>query len=185
MRLWLLRHARVRLPEGTCYGASDIAADAQATAAAARLWAERAPAQRVVHHSPLQRCEQLALALQALRPDLTLKPDPRLRELDFGDWEGRPWSAVGREAMDAWLADFAHARPGGHGESVAALMARVGAAFDDWRASERDALWITHAGVIRAVRLMAQGVRRVQTARDWPVQSVAFGQAWVLRSGKW
>jgi alpha-ribazole phosphatase len=182
MRLWLVRHARVALPEGVCYGASDVAADAQATEAAARQWAERVPPRLVVRHSPLQRCERLALSLQGLRPDLTLESDARLRELDFGGWEGRLWSAIGREAMDAWLADFAEARPGGHGESVAALMARVGAAFDDWRASERDAVWITHAGVIRAARLMAQGVRSVQVARDWPVQSVAFGEAWVLQA---
>ena len=181
MRLWLVRHARVALPEGVCYGASDVAADAQATEAAARQWAERLPPQLAVQHSPLQRCERLALSLQALRPDLTLESDARLLELDFGDWEGRPWSAVDREAMDAWLADFAHARPGRCGESVAALMARAGAAFDAWRASGRDAVWITHAGVIRAARLMAQGVRSVQVARDWPVQSVAFGEAWVLR----
>jgi len=184
MRLWLLRHARVALPEGVCYGASDVAADAQATEAAARQWAERVPPRLAVQHSPLQRCERLALSLQALRPDLTLESDARLRELDFGDWEGRPWSAVGREAMDAWLADFAQARPGGHGESVAALMARVGAAFDDWRASERDAVWVTHAGVIRAVRLLAQGVRRVRVAGDWPMQNVAFGEAWLLQGGE-
>ncbi|MGB6101493.1 MAG: histidine phosphatase family protein, partial [Comamonas sp.] len=119
MRLWLVRHARVALPEGVCYGASDVAADVQATEAAACQWAECVPLRLVVRHSPLRRCAQLALSLQALRPDLTLESDARLRELDFGDWEGRPWSAVDREAMDAWLADFAHARPGRCGESVA------------------------------------------------------------------
>ena len=27
--------------------------------------------------------------------------------MDFGAWEGQSWDAIGREAMDAWLADFA------------------------------------------------------------------------------
>ena len=27
MKLWLLRHARVLLPDGLCYGASDVPAD--------------------------------------------------------------------------------------------------------------------------------------------------------------
>jgi len=180
MRLWLVRHAEVAVPQGLCYGASDVAVHAGANEAAALRLARQLPRELPVHHSTLQRCELLALALQALRPDFVLKPDARLRELDFGVWEGRSWSAIGREAFDAWLADFAHARPGGHGESVAALMARVGQAFDAWRAGGQDAVWITHAGVIRAVRLMARGVRRVQAAGDWPKESIEFGSAWVL-----
>jgi len=182
MRLWLVRHARVALPEGVCYGASDVPLDAAATQAAAQALAARLPPGLRVWHSPLSRCELLALALQGLRPDLMLKPDARLRELDFGAWEGRPWSAIGREAFDAWLADFAHARPGGDGESVAALMARVAAAFDAWRAGGRDAAWVTHAGVIRAVRVLSQGVRAVHGAADWPADVVAFGDAWVIEA---
>ncbi len=38
-------------------------------------------------------------------------------------------------------------------------MARVGAAWDDWRASGRDAVWVTHAGVMRAALLLSRGVR--------------------------
>ena len=63
-------------------------------------------------HSPLQRCEQLAHYLLALRPDLASNPDPRLREMDFGDWEGRPWADIARGEIDAWTQDFAHYRPG-------------------------------------------------------------------------
>ena len=124
MRLWLLRHAEVAAPPGLCYGASDLPADAAATRAAARALAERLPHGLCLQVSPLQRCELLAQSLHALRPDLTLKLDARLREFDFGTWEGRPWGDIARAEFDAWLVDFALARPGG-GECVAELMARV------------------------------------------------------------
>ncbi|QXL83174.1 histidine phosphatase family protein [Comamonas sp. NLF-1-9] len=180
MKLWLVRHARVALPEGVCYGASEVPADRAHTRAAARALVQAWPPMLAVWHSPLSRCELLALDAQGLRPDLVLKPDARLRELDFGAWEGRPWSAIERAAFDAWLADFSRARPGGTGESVAALMARVAAAFDDWLASGRDAAWVTHAGVVRAASLIARGVRSVARASDWPVQAVPWGEALVI-----
>ena len=182
MRLWLLRHAEVAAPPGLCYGASDLPAYAAATRAAARALAERLPHGLCLQVSPLQRCELLAQSLQALRPDLTLKFDARLREFDFGTWEGRPWGDIARAEFDAWLADFALARPGG-GECVAELMARVALAWDDWRASGREAAWVTHAGVIRAARLVARGQRQVGAASDWPAEGLAFGASLVLQAG--
>lgn len=175
MKLWLVRHAQVALPEGRCYGASDVPVQPGASRLAAAQLVRQWPAGLTIWHSPLSRCELLAHALQAFEPDFMLKPDPRLRELDFGAWEGQAWSDIGRQAIDAWLADFAHARPGGHGESVAALMQRVAAAFDDWRAGGRDAVWVTHAGVIRAALLIARGQRSLQRADEWPAASIAFG----------
>ena len=80
--------------------------------------------------SPLQRCEQLAHALIGLRPDLACKKDLHLQEMDFGDWEGRRWNAIGPAALDAWVADFAGHRPGG-GESVQAFMGGVAAVWDE------------------------------------------------------
>lgn len=175
-----MRHARVALASGYCYGASDVAADAAASHAAALALAQSLPQGLSLWHSPLSRCELLALDLKGLRPDLILKPDPRLRELDFGAWEGRAWADIPRAQFDEWMADFAHAPAGGSGESVAALMDRVADACDDWRASGRDAAWVTHAGVIRAASLIAAGVRSVARASDWPVQTVPWGEAIVI-----
>nr|WP_293193082.1 histidine phosphatase family protein [Ottowia sp.] len=68
------------------------------------------------------------------------------------------------------------------GETVDELMARVGAAWDDWRAGGRDAVWVTHAGVIRAAALLARGARRIERAGDWPAEPLAFGAAVVLEA---
>ncbi|MDR2128776.1 MAG: histidine phosphatase family protein [Burkholderiaceae bacterium] len=180
-RLWLVRHAPPLAPDGLCYGRSDLAADAAATARSAQTLAATLPRGVAVWSSPLQRCTALAQALHAARTDLPWQTDARLAELDFGQWEGVPWARIDRRAMDAWLADFADASPGQSGESVRRLMARVGAAFADWRASGQDALWITHAGVIRAARLLHAGLPCPNRAADWPAEAVAFGEVLVLQ----
>lgn len=181
--LWLVRHAAPLMAPGVCYGALDVAADREATQAAAASLAAALPRQAALYSSTLQRCEQLAKTVQGLRPDLTLKYDDRLREMDFGAWEGQPWDAIGRAALAAWTDDFAHHAPGG-GESVNAFMQRVAAAFDDTRAALAPggvAVWVTHAGVIRAASLIASGVRHVARAADWPADSSpGFGAVRVL-----
>lgn len=174
--LWLVRHAPVLAEKGRCYGVSDWPAEAAATAEAAEKLAQRLPRGLSVLVSPLQRCQQLARTLQPLRPDLSFQNDERLVELNFGAWEGVSWNAIERADFDLWLADFAHAKPGGNGESVAALMARVGDLWSDWRATGNDAAWITHAGVMRAALLLAKGVHLPTAASDWPADDLPFGE---------
>ncbi|MDO9361224.1 MAG: histidine phosphatase family protein [Polaromonas sp.] len=179
MKLWLVRHAQVAVAPGSCYGALDVPADAAATQRCAQALAETLPHGLTVSTSPLQRCEQLAQALQGLRPDLTLKIDARLREMDFGAWEGRAWDGIAQSEFNAWTADFAHHAVGGHGETVSNVMARVSSAFDALP-RDADAVWITHAGIIRATLLLARGVRQVSRADEWPLQATACGEWRVL-----
>jgi len=159
MRLWLVRHAQPLVQAGICYGRLDLPADAGATLECAGQLAALLPAGLAVIASPLQRCEQLAQALCAQRPDLAYKTDARLQEMDFGDW----------------TADFANYAAGHGGESVAVFMKRVGSAFDALQ-GQGDTLWITHAGVIRAVALLAQGVRQIECAGQWPLDAPKYGQ---------
>ena len=129
-------------------------------------------------HSPLQRCEQLARYLIALRPDLASNPDPRLREMDFGDWEGRPWADIARSEIDAWTQDFAHPPPGG-GENLHSMLARVtqhGAKPS--RPGARPPRGVDHARRRHALRGVAEQSRR-QTAAIAPM---AAGSA---RLGDW
>lgn len=161
-RLWLVRHARPLIETGTCYGRLDVAADAQATREAAQAVHAALPLDCRLLHSPLQRCAQLAAALQALRPGTPSTPDPRLQEMDFGTWEGRAWDRLDAAAIGAWAADLAHCAPGG-GETLAAMLARVDQALREALAqvhhgASQDIAWITHAGVARCVQwLLAHG----------------------------
>ena len=184
-RLWLVRHAAPLVAPGNCYGALDVPADAQATRAAAERLSTALPPVARVAHSTLQRCELLAHELQALRPDLTLTPDARLREMDFGCWEGKTWDAIGKSAIDTWVAGFATHAPGG-GESLAHMLHRVAAALQtarEWRNDQgtMDVVWITHAGVARCVAwLQERGESALPRSEDWPAAAPGWGE-WEIR----
>ena len=181
-----MRHARPLIEPGICYGQLDMPADAAHTLEVAQALALALPKGLRVAHSPLQRCAQLVQVLQGLRPDLaSIQADARLMEMHFGDWEGRAWNAIGNAAVQAWTDDFADYRVGGNGESVALFLRRVEAAWVEAQQAglaknRAGVLWITHAGVIRAVDLLARGIRQPDQARDWPVAAPGYGQWRVL-----
>jgi alpha-ribazole phosphatase len=179
MKLWLVRHAQPLIEAGICYGATDVEADAQATLKAAHALAQVLPAGLGMLSSPLQRCERLSQSICRLRPDLSYKTEPRLVEMDFGTWEGQRWDDIAPADLQNWTDAFDTWRCGG-AESVDQMMARVSALWDASRASRQNAVWITHAGVIRAATLVAQGMRQVKRADQWPVAGPAFGTHQVL-----
>ena len=149
MQLILVRHTRPLVAGGVCYGVTDLDLAPTFDDEAARVIEELPPVQRLVT-SPLQRCRRLAERIGAAQ-SLVPVVDPRLREMDFGAWEGVPWDAIPRAEMDAWAADFLHARPHG-GESVHMLYERARSAIADCRATGFSHIVVTHAGVIKAVR---------------------------------
>ena len=179
MRLWLVRHAQPLVAPGICYGATNVPADATATLQAAQALALTLPPEIDVISSPLQRCEQLAISIRELRPDLPHTTDPRLKEMNFGSWEGQRWADIAPHEFALWTANFGDWRFGGI-ESVQDVMTRVASLLSETRASGNDAVWVTHAGVIRAATLLAQGVREVARADQWPSSAIEFGQATVL-----
>jgi len=89
--------------------------------------------------------------------------------MNFGQWELQAWDAIPRSAFDGWMADFAHHRFGG-AESTQQVIARVGAALEATRKTgAEDAVWICHAGVIRAVQFLAtHGVTTIEGVHQWP-----------------
>lgn len=180
--LMLVRHVQTTAAPGVCYGITDVGVPADATQALAQRIAPQVRVGTAVRCSPLRRCAELAKAIEALRPELVASIDPRLIEMDFGAWEGREWASIAQAEIDGWTGHFADGRPGGTGESTRRLMQRVGQAFDEWQQSGRDALWLTHAGVIRAVQLLHRGVRSIERADQWPAAPIAFGECIVVES---
>lgn len=165
MILWLVRHARCAVPEGLCYGRSDVplADPGWDEALVARVRAD-APA---IYTSPLRRCRSLA---ERIGPATS---DARLVEVDFGRWEMQPWSAIDRGELDAWRAALEHWK--GHGgESLGEVAARAASFLADLGASGAPAACVvTHAGVIRVIRCL---VSREPLARALDY-SVPFGGA--------
>ncbi len=155
MSTTLLDYLRHGLPEGGSryrgHGVDDPLSEAgwaqmRTTTAALGGW-------QAVISSPLARCAAFAQWL-AEAHDLPLHIDEDLREVGFGDWEGRTRAELLAERADeyhAFYADPVHNRPAG-AEPLAAFGSRVAAAFE--RIAARHAgqrvLVVAHAGVIRA-----------------------------------
>ncbi|MGJ7508844.1 histidine phosphatase family protein [Variovorax sp. GT1P44] len=175
MKLHLVRHAQTTAPEGQCYGRTDVAVLPELTLAAAERVAPLLPADIEMRSSPLMRCDDLARAILALRSDLRVRTDPRIAEMDMGAWEGGAWTAIDRAEFEHWTRNFADTRAGGNGDSTRQFMQRVGEAYDEWLARGHDAIWVTHAGVIRAVSLLHGGLRCVERADQWPAHPIAYG----------
>jgi alpha-ribazole phosphatase len=139
-----------------------------------QLKSQHGPFQRV-YSSPRERCRRMALAVD---PAATVVPE--LAEMDFGDWEGRPWVGVPHDALDAWTADLLHYQPGG-GESLQQMANRVLPWLDAaGREAQRDGstvLVVTHGGPIRVALAMARRMP-LDKAMDIPV-----GFGWAVRFG--
>ena len=142
--LTLLRHTTPDVAPGTCYGRTDLAL-AESFEQEARAVLEGLERPSVLLCSPLRRCRALAERI-GVHLSLEVCLSEHWIEMDFGDWEGRPWADLPRADLDAWAADFHHYR--GHGgESVAQLAARIEAGLAQ---VPEGALIVTHAGVIKA-----------------------------------
>jgi alpha-ribazole phosphatase len=157
-RLVLIRHPAAVGAAGRCYGRTDLpAGDGAATLATALGHLARIGSCQIgpcqVWSSPAARCRGVARAIAAAA-GAALRIDPRLHELDFGAWEGRPWRDLPRAEVDAWIADPLHRAPPG-GETGAALIARVRAFLG---ALEDEAqVVVSHGGPLKVMAALAAG----------------------------
>lgn len=181
MKLWLVRHPRPDVTLGLCYGAADVPiVDAHLDELLGQL-PDRLPRDADLYSSPLSRCLRLARGLEhhGFGPVTT---DPRLREMNFGHWEGQVWSALPRAEIDAWRDDIANYVPPG-GESVAALADR-GRAFVAALPAHRPAILVTHAGVIQTLTRTLRGL----PLANFGGERIEYGQVIALRrdaAGTW
>ena len=168
LELWLVRHGEtVWNAAGRVQGRSDPELSETGCEQARRLGSRlEHTAFTAVVSSDLQRAVQTAkLAL----PDAPLQTDPRLRELDFGAWEGRTWGEVAAadpEALTAWYANpYVNAPTGGEG--YAALVRRTRGWSESLPKSGR-VLAFTHGGPIRGLLYTLTGVPDGHTWRFDP-----------------
>ncbi len=146
-----LRHPRPEVQEGICYGQTDLVIGSEGEAQIA-LALKATPRIARVIASPARRCRRLAGALAA-RDGVGLVLDPRLWELDFGDWEGMRWEDIPRADRDPWTEDPWNIAPPG-GETFTVIHARVAEVIAE--VAPGTAL-VCHAGPIRMARIILTG----------------------------
>jgi broad specificity phosphatase PhoE len=109
-----------------------------------------------IWHSPLSRTRVTAEALAAAT-GAPCRPDPRLRELSFGSWEGRSHEEVRDEDPEGYARlhdDVLGGAPPG-GEPVGALMVRLSDFLcERWVDGPGRIAVVTHEGVIRAAAVL-------------------------------
>jgi len=151
--LYVVRHGRTAAnAAGELLGHRDPELDDVGRAQAAAL-ASVLPAGARVVSSPLRRCRQTAEAFAD-----QIEVDERLKEMNYGDFEGVPVAGVPAETWATWRSDPGWAPPGG--ESHQQLAERVWALLDELRPSiaSNDIVLVSHVSPIKAVVAWALGV---------------------------
>lgn len=168
MEVYLVRHTETVCEKGVCYGQSDVAL-------LEPYWEQfdviksQIPHEATVYSSPLIRCVELASYLS----ETSIITDSRLMEMDFGDWEMRPWEAIPADDFTPWMNDFVNvAVP--NGESFVDLHHRVTDFFKNelLKNDNIPVVIVAHAGVIRSVLCMISAL----PLQDAFQNKVDFGQ---------
>ena len=105
MELTLIRHTKTDVPPGICYGQSNVGL-ADSFEDEYILLKEKIKGRKFdkVYSSPLKRCSILA---GKLFPDKEIIYDNRLMELNFGDWEIKPWEDIENSPEGkAWFKNY-------------------------------------------------------------------------------
>jgi alpha-ribazole phosphatase len=94
--------------------------------------------------------------------NLPLQAEPLLREMDFGEWQGRNHTEVHTQqaafSPGGYQEPLSYAPPGG--ETLDQLAERVRTALDKARRTQQNQtiLWVTHGGPLRILLCLALGL---------------------------
>lgn len=159
LRLDLLRHGETE-QGGGFRGSLDDHLTPKGWATLEAAVSDQGPWDRIVS-SPLRRCaafaEQLSVTL-----GVPLSILPGLKELHFGEWEGKTAAQLMENQADAlgrfWQDPFSNPPPGG--ERLEDFIRRVEEAIERLHAdhSGQQLLLVGHAGVIRLLLAQARGL---------------------------
>lgn len=186
MTLYIWRHPKPLTAAGICLGRTDMGVDRRKLKRLANqiqrfVRVQQLP--KVIWVSPLQRSLQVGEMLK--QRGFQCHVAPELTELDFGTWDGQPWTQIAKQEIDKWCNDFAHFAPG-NGESVQQLFSRViswlnarGAAQGNMTINT-SLLVVGHAGWINAAKMIAAGQNVPQMANKWP-RPVAYRELSTLK----
>lgn len=174
MEIYLIRHTKVDVEKGVCYGQKDVEL--------ANSYPEELDSLKqkingvefdAIYTSPLTRCKKLAADLFSEKAI----EEERLMELNFGDWEGKVWDEIKDPLFPAWMDDFVNKKCS-NGESFVMLRDRV---LEFWKelktkSFSRVAI-VTHGGVIRTIQTLEKNIKLEDSFNE---PTLDFGEIAVL-----
>ncbi len=162
MPLIFVRHGQAEGVKGRCVGHFDAPLSQQGIDQIQALSFAESNATHIVS-SDLKRAQQSA-GIIARALSLTPATDPRLREMNFGEWDGRLWSELEQTdstRLSGWMEHWTAVAPP-RGETVSDLAARVRSFLRDMTAltmrADRTIIVVAHAGSTRAALCELNGV---------------------------
>jgi alpha-ribazole phosphatase len=167
MEIYLIRHTTPDIEKGTCYGQADLNTIHSFLEEATCIQQHLPDGIQLVFSSPLKRCRQLA---EHLFPNHSISFDDRLKEINCGEWELRPWNEIEQSLLKKWMDDFVNVCiPGG--ESYLQLYRRVVDFFETIPLSSTIAI-VSHGGVIRS---LLSHIERVALQDSFNTYSLRYG----------
>jgi alpha-ribazole phosphatase len=166
IRLFLVPHAETAWnASGRYQGQTDVPLSERGRQQALQL-ANRLASRTldIVYASDLSRARETAVAI-AQPHGLLVRTDPRLRELNFGAWEGLTYPQIQQQdpqSLGAWEAEGESESPPG-GENLMDLARRVRSFLDDIEkhagGSNRTGVVVAHRGSLRVLLCLVLGLR--------------------------
>ena len=150
MDLAVIRHTRLDIDSGRCYGQSDVALADSFDSELASLQSRLPAPHGNVYSSPAKRCRHLARQFAGFAVE-AVETDERLLECHFGDWEMMRWDDIDTTELNPWMQDFVNLSPP-NGENLVQMQVRVADFMNHLRSRDHQScLIVTHAGVIRCI----------------------------------
>lgn len=157
MNIIMVRHTRVNVAPGTCYGQTDVSvADTfqqeaeQTKTQLETYWKDGFP--DAAFTSPLTRARLLADYCGFA----SANADMRLMEMNMGDWEMQRYDNITDPYLQQWYDDYLHL-PTPNGESFPMQYQRVASFFDELKDHNYHRVVIfAHGGVLAAASIYAK-----------------------------
>lgn len=152
MLVYLIRHTSVDVNPGICYGQSDVPLKStfpqEAEITRSQLKGIKFDK---VYCSPLSRAVRLAEYCGYGDAQI----EKRVMEINFGDWELKPFDSITDKRLDEWFKDYIHV-PATNGESFLQQYTRVAEFLDELKKMPYEKVAVfAHGGVLISAQIYA------------------------------
>ena len=167
MDIYFIRHTKVAVPAGTCYGRTDVPLldSFEEEAEAVRRQLEGLTFE-AVYSSPLTRARRLAAYCGY--PDATV--DARVCEMDFGLWEMQPFDRLYAEdaRFAVWCDNYLTASTP-EGEGVADVTGRLSSFINEKIRMHTGPIAVfCHGGILALARILLGGISPEESFKNIP-----------------
>lgn len=176
MEIYLIRHTKVAVEQGICYGQKDVNL---AESYPEELEAVKEKLKGIefdqIFTSPLNRAKKLATDIFGDK----VQEEKRLMELNFGDWEGKVWDEIKDPLFPAWMNDFVNKKCS-NGESFVMLRDRVLEFWNEVKAKDCERIAIfSHGGVMRTINAIDKNIKLEDSFNE---PTPAFGEVVIIKA---